>query len=238
MFRKLFLSVALIAVTVCFCTPSGWCEDQDTEEEVFAVQNRVFHKNHEIALSLGYIADDEFFMVYPISVGYTYHLNDKWSWEIGRLQYFFNKDRGLKGTLEDPPFNAQAEFFNEPKYMLNTHLVFRPLYGKSAVMNKRVVNHETYLFAGPGLTGYEKTFSTGETETEDVINLSFGAGFKYFLNPKWCLNVEVRDIISFRDNDTENNVYFGVGVGFRFNMAPRKVQEDPTLKKLDKILSE
>ena len=236
MYRKLFIVFALIAM--CCGAQSGWCDEQDTEEKVFAVQNRVFHKNHEIALSIGYIPDDEFFMVYPVSVGYTYHLNDKFSWEVGRLQYFLNKDRGLKQTLQDPPFNAQAEFFNEPKYMLNTHLIFRPLYGKSAVLNKRVVNHETYLFAGPGLTGYERTFSTGETETEDVINLSFGAGFKYFLNEQWCLNVEVRDIISFRDNDTENNVYFGVGVGWRFNMAPRKVQEDPTLKKLDKILSE
>ena len=238
MHRKLFLAFTLIAVAISAGAPNGWCEDQTAEEEVFAVQNRVFHKSHEIALSLGYIADDEFFMVYPISVGYTYHLNNKWSWEVGRLQYFYNKDRGLKGTLEDPPFNAQPEFFIEPKYMLNSHLVFRPLYGKSAVMNKRVVNHETYLFAGPGITGYEKNYSTGDSDTEDVFNLSFGAGFKYFLNERWCLNVEARDIISFRDNDNENNVYFGIGVGYRFNMAPRKVQEDPTLKKLDKILSE
>lgn len=238
MHRKLWLVSILIAVVVWCGAPNGWCDDRDAEEEVFAVQNRLFHRNHEIALNIGYIADDEFFMVYPISLGYTYHLNDKFSWEVGRLQYFFNKDRGLKGTLEDAPFNAQPEFFSEPKYMVNSHLIFRPLYGKSAFLNKSVINHETYLFAGPGLTGYEKTYSTGDTDTEDVLNLSFGAGFKYFLNQNWCLNVEVRDIISFRDDDNENNVYFGIGVGFRFDMAPRKVQEDPTMKKLDKILSE
>ena len=236
MFRKLALAFALVAVF--FSAQSGWCDKQKTDEQVFAVQNRVFHKNHEIDLSLGYIADDEFFMVYPVSVGYTYHFNEYLSWEVGRLQYFYNKDRGLQQTLKDPPFNAQAEFFIEPKYMLNTHLMFRPLYGKSAVMNKGVVNHETYLFAGPGITGYERNYSTGETETEDVFNLSFGAGFKYFLSERWCLNVEIRDIISFRDDETENNVYFGVGIGWRFNLAPRKVQEDPTMKKLDKILSE
>jgi outer membrane beta-barrel protein len=236
--RKLFLGIALFVAVVCCWVSNGWCEEQRTEEEVFAVQNRVFHKSHEIDLSIGYIADDEFFMVYPISVGYTYHLNEMFSWEVGRLQYFFNKDRGLKGTLEDPPFNAQAEFFNEPKYMVNSHLVFRPLYGKSAFMNKRVVNHETYLFAGPGITGYEREYSNGDSDTEDVLNLSFGAGFKYFLNQRWCLNVEVRDIISFRSDDNENNVYFGIGVGYRFDMAPRKVEEDPTMKKLAKILSE
>jgi outer membrane beta-barrel protein len=217
----------------------GWgAEPQPQgEEKVFAVQNRIFHRNHEIDLSVGYIADDEFFMVYPVSLGYTFSFNENWSWEVARLQYFFNQDRSLKNELIED-FGADLEYFSEPKYMINTHLVFKPLYGKSAVMNRKVVNHETYFFVGPGVTQYEKEFSNGDSETENAFNVSAGVGFRYFLSQRYCLNFEIRDIASFRDENTENNLYFGIGLGWRFNLSPRKVEEDPTVKKLDKILSE
>ena len=68
--------------------------------------------------------------------------------------------------------------------------------------------------------------------------MSFGAGLKYFITEKWCLNVEVRDLINFREDDTENNIYLGLGVGFRFDLSPRKVKEDPTVKKLKRILND
>lgn len=215
----------------------AWCDDSQGDEEVFAVQNRVFHRNHEIDLSVGYIADDEYYTVFPVSLGYTFSFNENWSWEVGRFQYFFNQDRNLQEDLIND-FGAQTEYFSEPKYMANTHLVFKPLYGKSAVMNRSVVNHETYFFAGPGVTRYEREFSNGDTETEDAVNASFGAGFRYFLSQRYCLNFEIRDIVSFRDENTENNLYFGIGLGWRFNLSPRKVEEDPTAKKLDKILKE
>lgn len=214
------------------------CDSQDNEEKVYAVQNRIFHSDHEIDVSGGYIADDDFFHVYPIGLGYTYHFNEHIAWEVGRGQYFITQEKDIQKTLKDPPFNAQAEFFNEPIYMLHSHLVLKPLYGKAAILNRRVVNYETYFFAGPGVIHYEKNFSTGETDTEDVFSLSLGVGFKYFVSKKICLNFEIRDLVNFRKDDTENNLYFGIGLGYRFNLTPRKVEEDPTMKKLKRILDE
>jgi outer membrane beta-barrel protein len=140
--------------------------------------------------------------------------------------------------LKAAPYFVQPEFFSQPKYMLHTHFLWKPLYGKSALMNSKVVNHETFFFAGPGITHYEKTYSSGQTESEDAMSLSFGAGFKYFLNQSFCLNAELRDILNFRKDENENNLAFSMGLGYRFNLAPRKVEEDPTVKKLDRILSE
>ena len=215
----------------------GWCDSQTDEEKVYAVQNRVFHRNHQLDLSIGYIADDDFFHVFPVSLGYTFHFGDSLSWEVMRFAYNVNQDKDLKDTLEND-FSAQPERFPEQTYMYHSHLVFKPLYGKHAVLNRGIVNNEIYLFAGAGMVHYEWDFATGETDTEDAISISFGTGMRFFLSQKFCLNVEIRDLINLRKNDTENNIYFGAGIGYRFNLAPRKVEEDPTVKKLKKILEE
>lgn len=215
----------------------GWCETLTGEEEVYAVQNRVFHRDHELDLSIGYVADDDFFHVYPISLGYTMHFDDVWSWEIARFGFMFNQDKDLKETLENE-FGAQPERFPEQKYMLHSHAVYKPLYGKHALLNRKVVNNEIYVFAGAGIVHYEWNHSSGTSDEEDAFSVDFGVGMRFFLSEKLCLNAEVRHLINFRDDDTENNMYFGAGVGYRFNMAPRKVVEDPTVKRLKKILEE
>ena len=232
--RALF---GLILALILLSGQSGLCDTQTDDEKVYAVQNRVFHRNHEIDFSGGYIADDDFFHVYPLGIGYTFHFNDHISWEVARAQYMFNVDKDLKETLEKE-FNVQPERFPEQKYMLHSHLVYKPLYGKHAFRNRSVINNEIYFFAGPGIVHYEWNYSYGESKTEDALSLSLGVGLKYFLSKKVCLNFEIRDLWNIREDDTENNIYFGLGVGYRFNLAPRKVEEDPTMKKLNKILKE
>lgn len=231
--RAIIVGFLLVLMSV----QAVWGAESDSEEKVYAVQNRIFHRNHEIDLNLGYVTDDAFYKIYPFSLGYTFNFSENWGWEVGRFQYLVTEDRKLQNDLKDD-FNAQTEFFIKPKYMVHSHLIWRPLYGKSAVLNRMVVNHETYFLVGLGMTQYETTYSTGEKETEDAVSISFGAGFKYFLNQKFCLNVEVRNIYNQREDENENNVYFGLGLGWRFNLAPRKIEEDPTIKKLDEILGE
>ena len=234
--KKFWVGLLIVVISAASCQ-TVWGEDTGKEEKVYAVQNRVFHKSNEIDLSVGYIADDDFYHVYPVSVGYTWHMNEHWSWEVARLGYMFNQDKDLKTTLENE-FDATPERFPEQKYMWHTHLVYKPLYGKSAFLNSRLVNNEIYFFAGPGQVNYEWKYSTGETKEENVFSASVGAGMRFFLSKRFCLNLEVRDLVNFREDETQNNLYFGLTLGYRFNLAPRKVEEDPTVKKLKKILDE
>lgn len=226
-----------VAAVFLLSANSGWCDSQTDEEKVYAVQNRVFHRNHQLDLSVGYIADDDFFHVYPVSLGYTFHFGQHFSWEVGRFGYNYNQDKDLKETLETE-FGAQPERFPEQMYMYHSHLVFKPLYGKHAMLNRGIINNEIYFFAGGGVVHYEWDYSDGRTESEDAMSISFGTGMRFFLNQKFCLNIEIRDLVNLREDDTENNIYFGAGMGYRFNLAPRKVEEDPTVKKLKKILEE
>ena len=202
--------VGLMLGVILLSGQMGWCDTQNDESRVYAVQNRVFHRSHEIDLDAGYIADDDFFHVYPLGIGYTFNFSDHFSWEVLRAQYMFNVDKDLKETLQHQ-FNAQPEEFAEQKYMYHTHFMYKPLYGKHAFMNRSVINNEIYFFAGPGVVHYEWDYSSGESRTEDALSLSLGAGLKYYMSKRVCLNFEIRDLVNFRENDTENNIYFGTG---------------------------
>ena len=234
---KKYIISALVFTLIIASGFTAWCDETEDEEKVFAVQNRIFHSNNEIDLSIGYIADDDFYHVYPVGVGYTWHLNDHFSWEVARLSYMFNENKDLKNKLESE-FDATPEKFPQQKYMWHTHLVYRPLYGKSAYMNRWLVNNEIYFFAGPGQVTYEWEYSTGKTEEENAWSMSLGAGMRFFLSKRFCLNLEVRDLMHYREDETINNIYFGVSLGYRFNLAPRREPEDPTVKKLKQILDE
>jgi outer membrane beta-barrel protein len=216
---------------------SAMCDDSkesETEEKVAAIQNRVFFRYHELGLSTGYIADDDFFHIYPLAASYTFNYSELWSLEVFRFQYMFTQEKDLKGELLE--LGVEPSRYPEQKYALHSHLIIKPFYGKSAFFNRSIINHETYFFAGGGVTQYEWLRSYGESETENAPSLSFGGGMKFFLNDRFCLNFEIRDVVNIREDDTENNVFFGLGLGFRFDLSPRESETDPTVEKLKEIL--
>lgn len=216
---------------------SALCGDSDNgqdEEKVAAIQNRIFFRHHELGLSTGYIADDDFFHVYPMAASYTYNFNELWSLEVARFQYMFTQEKDLKEDLL--VLGVEPSRYPEQKFALHSHLIIKPLYGKAAFFNRRIVNHETYFFVGGGATQYEWIRSFGESETENAPSLSFGGGMKFFLNERFCLNFEIRDVMNFREDATKNNVFFGLGLGFRFDLSARKTETDPTVEKLKEIL--
>ena len=228
--KKLIVAAMLLLM---LAPVSAYCQESD-EETVSAIQNRIFFRHHELGLSTGYIADDDFFHIFPISGSYTFNFNELFSLEVFRFQYMFTQEKDLKSELID--IGVQPSRYPEQKYAVHSHLMIKPLYGKDAVLNRGIVNHQTYFFLGGGVTRYEWIRSYGENETENAPSLSMGGGMKFFLNERFCLNVEIRDVMNFRKDDTENNVFFGAGLGFRFDLSPRKSEEDATLEKLRNIL--
>jgi hypothetical protein len=46
------------------------------------------------------------------------------------------------------------------------------------------------------------------------------------------MTLEIRDLINMKKDNTENNVYFGLGLSFQFNLFPGKSEQDETVDKL------
>ncbi len=210
----------LAALLLLVLAPAAWPAEGDPER-VYAIQERRFARFHELALPVGFIPDDDFHHAYPVGLSYTFHFNENLAWEVLRGQWVFNQEKDLRQDLEGD-FGVTPEHFDQIQFNLHSSFVLKPSYGKDALWNRWIVNHETFALAGVGITGYEREFSDGATETETALSLSFGLGRKYFVNENFCVNLEVRDLVNFKDAGVENNVYLGVSLGFRFNLSPRE----------------
>ena len=230
------LCVFYLVVLLFFCgAKKSLCGDSEDDEHISAIQDRIYHRYHELNLSIGYIPDDDFFYLYPVGLSYSFNFNDYLSWEVVRGLFVMNQEKDLKKNLETECGVTPKEF-DKPEYMLHSHLVVRPLYGKAALWNTGIINRESYFFLGGGMVNYETEYSYGEPDSKNVPSLSFGIGTKYFLNEHISLNFEIRDIVNFKEDETVNNIMFGIGLGFRFNLTARKADKDVTIEKLEKYL--
>jgi outer membrane beta-barrel protein len=230
----------LIMFTIIFWIVYGYAalsmaEDTLDGETVVAVQDRVFFRHHEIDLGIGYIPDDDFYELFPAELGYTYNFNDHVAWNVINLHWMFDQEKDLKEKLEDE-FGVTPESFDKTVYALHTNLIFKPLYGKSVFRNSRVINHETYVSAGGGFVTYETETSIGDTETKMMSSISLGIGQKVFIGQKLCVNFELKDWINFKEDEIENNFWFGISMGFRFNLAARKSEQDQIIQKAGQYL--
>ncbi|MBU0996123.1 MAG: outer membrane beta-barrel domain-containing protein [Proteobacteria bacterium] len=204
-------------------------------EPVLVIQNRVFHKNHELSLSFGYVADDDFFNVYPVGISYTFNFSDHIAWEVARAQFNLTREKDLKGNLENE-FGATPSEFTEPIYSIHSSFVLKPFYGKESIYNKRVINHETYFLLGAGIANFERKKSYGDPDTENAISIGVGVGKKYYINKHLCVNFELRDYVNLKEDNTQNTIFFGMSLGLRFNLLPRKTDSDKTIETLNDYL--
>ena len=234
--KKLVILILSLVMTCSFAA-TAVSQDSDQQEKVHAIQERIYQKSHEFGIAAGYIPDDNFFEAFPVGAYYMYTFNQLFAWEVARAQWIFTSDKDLKNDLENE-FGVRPEEFSEPKYSIYSHAVFTPFYGKDAVLNRGIVNRETFLLLGGGIVNYDNKRSFENSSSETAPSLSFGIGQKFFLKENYALNLELRNITNFREDETEWRVYLGASFGFRFDLSPRKQKTDPKLEKLNQYLKE
>ena len=234
--KKLFI-VLLLLVMIFGSATAAICQDSDKEEKVHAIQDRIYQKSHELGIAAGYIPDENYYEAFPVGAYYMFTFNELFAWEVARAQWIFTSDKDVKSDLEND-FGVRPSEFSEPKYSIYSHAVFTPFYGKDAVLNRGVVNRETYFLLGGGIVNYDNKKNFEDSSSETAPSLSFGVGQKFFIKDNYALNLELRNITNFRDEDTEWRIYLGASFGFRFDLSPRKKREDPKIEKLNHYLKE
>ena len=206
--------------------PLAQAENAFDKESVSVIQERIYDRTHELGFHVGYIPDDDFYEEYPLGVSYTYHFNKNIAWEVARLQYFLTSEKDLKGTLSE--YDLAAVSFDKPTVMLHSSFVLKPTYGKDAVWDKNIINHEGFFSFGAGVAQFEREYPVDlESSTETVLSVTFGAGRRYFISKKTALIAEIKSYTQFKDSSTETNIYLGLGLTHRFNFSNRnsKVRE-------------
>jgi outer membrane beta-barrel protein len=234
--KKIVVAVINLVMIFGFAV-TAICQDPDHQEKVHAIQDRIYQKSHEFGIAAGYIPDENFFEAFPAGAYYMFTFNQHIAWEVARAQWIFTSDKDVKNDLEND-FDVRPSEFSEPKYSIYSHAVFTPFYGKDAVLNRGIINRETYFLLGGGVVNYDNKKSFEDSSSEIAPSLSLGVGQKFFIKDNYALNLELRNITNFREDDTEWRIYLGASFGFRFDLSPRKRQKDPKLEKLNQYLKE
>ncbi len=167
---------------------SAQLRELENPGRVSAVQERLYRMNHEIGLGLTVLPLDSFYKGVAGQVGYTWHFNDHFAWQVGRASLNYNIDTGLREQLERD-FAVQPTAFEEVEWMAGSDLVWSPLYGKVAVMNSKVLHFGGHLLLG----GTVMKMNLGQSY-RPAINIGLGARL---FSTQW---------LSFRFDVTDNVV--------------------------------
>jgi outer membrane beta-barrel protein len=118
------------------------------------IQKRQYDLVHELTLLTGVLPADPYYKGYTVGASYTFHVNHVWGWEIGQFNWSFNRNTKLRDEVRRIAAANQSArpIFRKLQWHGASRLVFKPLYGKQAVFNTKIVHIEGFLAAGPGMS--------------------------------------------------------------------------------------
>jgi outer membrane beta-barrel protein len=177
-----------------------WSVDRD----LATVQDRLFEREGRFGLGLytGLMSSEPFYYYYPVG---------------GRLSYFFSNQFGLEleGSFTDAgPFThdtelttfletARGDAFDKSihthdRFLWRGHalLVWHPLYGKLAFLQRKLTHFDFNLVAGAGAVGVERP-NEFRTEAESAVEAEFvfGGGVQFFATSDLVVRLEGRGYV-------------------------------------------
>lgn len=166
-----------------------------------AVQNRQHMMIHEFGVAVGTLPIDAFTKGLTFTGAYTVHFTDLVAWEIGQFTWSYHVDTALRDELEQ--YDVEPTQFETVKLFATSSLIFKPLYGKLAVMNRGLVFAEVFLLAGGGW---------GRLSITDRAVANVGAGLRIYAGKFASFRVDVRDYMFITGGDVQSELWLGFGV--------------------------
>jgi outer membrane beta-barrel protein len=164
-----------VLLTLALSGASAFAQTQELENPgvTAAVQDRPYRLLHELDLWFGVLPLDAFYTGIYAQISYVYHFTDRFAWQVGRGAYGFAARSNLRGELERT-FGVQPTANDEVQFFVGSDVMWKPLYGKLAVLNRAVIHGEIHLLAGATLFRFSNSgFRPG---------LNIGGGGRIFVN--------------------------------------------------------
>ncbi len=186
-------------------------EELENPGSVSAIQNRAFRMQHELDLSIGVLPLDAFYKGLYAQVSYTAHFSDSLAWQVGRAAYVYSAKTGLREQLERD-FGVLPTAFEEVQYFFGSDVLWKPFYGKLAVLNKWVLHGEAFLLVGGTLFKFTNAFRPG-------VNIGGGARIFFTRNLSIRLDVTNNVVIPLGQGSTTltNVMAISLSLGVNFN---------------------
>ncbi|MCA9665869.1 MAG: outer membrane beta-barrel domain-containing protein [Myxococcales bacterium] len=144
----------------------------DEQDDLPAVQNRLYRNQHEFSVGAGVLPIDAFYKGFSVSGGYGWHITDLFAVE-GRFYYMFNFKTSLREDLENN-FNIPTSRFDELRWYGQLGLLFKPLYGKLSLLNDSLVYGELYFSVHAAVAQMEGGRATDTEPQGKGQRLAFG----------------------------------------------------------------
>lgn len=200
-------TVLVVSGVLSWSTPAAaQLSFDDVAPRTYAIEERPYRLGHEFNLGFGVLPLDAFYVGAVVDFSYTYHFSDLWAWEIVNVGYSQNFDTPLRSNLEENYRLAPVQGGGTRINLLgSTNLVAKPLFGKLALFNRKLIYSETFfnVGAGPVLKGENWLFSA-------VV----GMGIRFWANNAVSVRFDVRDHLIFFDWVPENALLFMVSASF------------------------
>lgn len=157
----------------------------DSPGRVSVVQNRLYRMKHELTLGGGVLPLDAFYKGVVGKVGYTFHFNDHFGWQVGRMTLSRSIYTNLRRQLERD-FGVLTTDFDEVQWLMGSDLIWSPLYGKTTFMNLTLLYLQLFVTAG----GSGLSIKTGpNTSVQPAFTL--GGGLRFFATERFSVRVDV-----------------------------------------------
>ncbi len=172
-------------------------EELENPGSVSAIQDRAYRMQHELTLGVGVLPLDAFFKGVYAQVGYTFHFNDAFAWEVGRAAYAYPVMTGLREQLQRD-FGVLPTSRDVVEYFVGSNLMWSPFYGKLSVLNKSVVHGEMFFLLGATLYKYTTAFRPA---------LNLGGGGRVFVSKWVSFRLDITDDVVVPIGGGANNIF-------------------------------
>jgi outer membrane beta-barrel protein len=187
--RSIFLALSLLLPALAFAQ----AEELENPGSILAVQERPYRLNHELSVGIGVLPLDAFYTGYTAHVAYSFHFTDTFAWQVGRFAYSYDIDTGLKASLLQN-FGVLPTQYAQVNWIAGSDLVWSPLYGKWAFLNRSVIHFEGYLLGGLSVLDLTNQAS-GSLPFKPGVNL--GVGLRVFYSRRISFKLELANNIVF-----------------------------------------
>lgn len=210
---------ALISLLLLAAAAPAWAQQGSVTGqggELYSIEKRDLMGHHELMLSVGVLPMDAVATGLTLQGSYSYHFSHLIAWEIIGGTWSFNFDTGVEQRLKDE-FLAQLIKEGELRWILHSNFVLKPLYGKFALTNDKLLSAEMYFVLGYAQGGYTAALPPG---------FDVGAGIRMFLGKYFSLRLDIRDYLFFLGTkEVKNNLFLSLGLSLTFGFGEEQKEE-------------
>jgi outer membrane beta-barrel protein len=170
------------------------------DRELPGVTNRLHTREGTVSLGLysGLMTSEPFYWYIPVGLRVSYYLSDSFGLEMGG-QFSLAQNTELTDALETlrgDSFDVKLD--GQDKYIWRANLVatWHPLYGKLALLQRKLSHFDLKLQGGLGAVGLDRPNKT-RTAVESSVGLDvvLGAGASFFLTEGITLRLDGRGYV-------------------------------------------